>query len=210
MFAERVLGLAAGPEAEIVSTIKRSEGGELRVDVPGAAAPLIGSEHHYDRLIVDWEKGSDQALATATLDFVGTLGKIQVSSLGLEKVPFVRRDGDWRPSHGPAPRLAAIVTALEARRRALESGDVAELRRLSRLTPGRPLEDADLVRLLSLARRSYRVESWWIRSERDEVIVTEESRLSGETPDRPVDERRTRRLLLREDGGEFLFAAGLM
>jgi hypothetical protein len=55
------------------------------------------------------------------------------------------------------------------------------------------------------------VKGWYLRLERDSALVSEDYRLTGVTPDRPVDEEGTRRLELRLDAhGEFYFARGLM
>lgn len=210
VFGQRLLGAAAGPDAEIITALKATEDDALSLPLGSGPAPLVSKEHFFARIIVDVKPGANEALATSTLDFVGEVGKTKVSSLGVEKTPFEKKRGDWSPTKGAAPRLTAIVSALEARRRALESGDVAALARLGRLSVAQVEEDPELQRILALRARSFRAERWLIRSERDEVVVTEESRLVAETPDRPVDEKHTRRLLLTEDGGEFSFAAGLM
>src|SRR5205807_8653693 len=114
-----------------------------------------------------------------TLDFDGELGSTQVSSLGLEKIPFVLRGGNWEPQDSWAPRLLAIVRALELRRRSLQSGQ-----------PRGACSDAgvgDLFEVLKVQNRALRATAWLIRSERDEALVSEDFRLEGETPDRPID-----------------------
>jgi hypothetical protein len=129
-----------------------------------------------------------------------------VSSLGHERVPFVLRDGDWVAVEGFAPLLTAVVGALEQRRAALERGQIAGL--CGEADGGdQPALDA----LFSVQRRKLKVNAWLIRSERDGVVVTEEYRLTGDLPSRPVDDSGSRRLWLTAKGrGQFCFPEGLM
>jgi hypothetical protein len=150
-------------------------------------------------------------VASATLDFSGRLGRTEVSSLGVEQVPFVLRGREWVPEGLAAPRLAAVVGALEARRRALEAGDRKTLMALR--GPGEAGDgggEAEVERVLALQRRRYEARAWYLRLERDEAVVTEEWRLEGVLPSRPVDEKGQRRLSLIRSGEEFLFSPGLM
>ncbi len=204
----RLLGAAAGPEAEIITVLKRLEREGLRVPLPGVSQPLISRKLQYARLSVSVAPGGERAEVFATLDFTGGLGATEVSSLGVERVAFVRRDRQWTPEQGPAPRLVAVVRALEARRRALEAGDTAALQALA--GEGREGGGAELARVLALRQRRYRAEGWYLRLEREEAVVTERWRLEGALPERPVDERGERRLELNRRGDEFLFSAGLM
>lgn len=200
----RLLGAAAGPEVEILTALKTAESKGLELDV-GLAQPLTGRGRGFQRISVTVESEA-RALVTATLDFDGKVGETEVSSLGAERVPFVDR-GDWEPEAGFAPRLVAVVKALEQRRAALERGE------LSKLCSGRADggESAELAEWLRVKGRKVRVSRWLIRSERDDVLVTEEWRLSGTLPERPVDVSGARRLLLQVfSGGEFCFPEGLM
>jgi hypothetical protein len=216
----RMLGLAAGPEAEIITALKHLEREGIKLSLPGAAAPLKSREVHYDRLSVRVEPGGQRAVVLATLDFTGSLGDTQISSLGVEQVPFVLRDGDWEPEGGPVPRLEAVVVALESRRRALEGGDPAALARLwgpqgedggsERLDGGSEgVGELDLDTVLALVKRRYRADAWFIRLERDEAVATEHWRLEGDLPSRPVDQLGERRLNLLRRGEEFLFSFAL-
>ncbi|MFY0524685.1 hypothetical protein ACN28I_16500 [Archangium gephyra] len=119
----RLLGVAAGPEAEIITALKTTEREGLSMTLPGVQAPLESQKHYFARITVNVEPGGERAVAWATLDFDGKLGATAISSLGVERVPFVRRGREWVPENLAAPRLAAVVRALESRRRALESGN---------------------------------------------------------------------------------------
>jgi hypothetical protein len=215
----RVLGLAAGPELEVITALKTFERDGLKLFLPGLPTPLTAREAVFDRITVRVEPGAKRAEALATLDFTGSLGDTEVSSLGVEQVPFVLQDGSWVPEGRAAPRLAAVVGALEARRRALESADTGALARLwapPEGDAGNPdaggsvgVGEPDLETLLALRKRRYRAEAWFIRLERDEALVTEHWRLQGDLPARPVDQQGERRLRLLRLGEEFLFSSAL-
>jgi hypothetical protein len=197
---QRVLGVASGPESELITQLKRLE-------QPGQVfdprSRLVSDRVSYQRLSVSLDTSGQRAVVTGTLDFTGTLGGgVKVSSLGLERVRFERSDDGWRLVDGPAPRLTAILRALERRRVALSAAAIPE-------APGLDVERARLFRRLE--RREFTVEAWYIRSEREGVEVAEDARLVGALPERPVDERSTRRLTLVEDArGEFSFPHGLL
>ncbi len=199
----RLLGFAAGPEVELITQLKRAERG---VDLPVPPyGTLVSAKLQYQRLSVIVDEPAHTAIVTGTLDFTGVFNRdVQVSSLGLEKIAFVFKDGEWQPSAGVAPRLVAIVQALEVRRRRIEAGDFAT----EEPDAGDPLETA---RFSAMTRRVYRSDAWYIRSEREEVEVAEDYRLTGDTPDRPIDEKATKRLTLHEDRlGRFFFPRGLL
>ncbi len=199
VFGGRVLGVAAGPENEIITFLKKQEKMGQAFD---ASQSLLGKRVSYQRISVSLEPGGTRALVSCTLDFTGSLKDTNVSSLGFEKIPFVLENGSWRPARGPAPRLAAIVRALERRARALEAGSIPDVEGLDR---------AEADRYRSLTRRHFTPLSWFIRSEREAIEVSEDYWLEGQAPDRPVDERGTRKLSLSEDAlGEFLFPHGLL
>lgn len=203
--APRLLGAAAGPEVEILTELKAAEARGLELDV-GFTEPLRSERVNFQRISVV-VTGDDRAVVTATLDFDGTVKGTRVSSLGLERVPFRLDGSEWAPEHGWAPQLSQVVRALEKRRAALEAGDV------SRLCSGRADggESAALGELLQVEQRRLRALSWLIRSEREDVLVTEEVRVSGALPSRPVDDLKVTRITLQAaPGGEFCFPEGLM
>jgi hypothetical protein len=119
----------------------------------------------------------------------------------------VLREGTWEPEEGWAPRLQKAVEVLEARRRALEAYDVAALRRLSGGADGGL---AGLEELAAMASRSLKVEAWLLRSEPAGALVSEQARLTGSLPDRPVEDTAARRLNLAWDGSGFFFPEGFL
>lgn len=208
----RWLGVAAGPEVEIITYLKTTERDGVSLALPGVGEPLASQAHHFARITVSVDPGGERAVAWATLDLRGRLGSTEVSSLGVERVPFVRRGRDWVPEGLVAPRLAAVVRALELRRAALEAGSRERLAAL--LAPQAPAGggegEPELARLMELQRRRYRAEAWFLRLERDDAVATEAWRMEGQLPSRPVDERGQRRLSLIRNGEEFFFSPGLM
>lgn len=208
VFGSRLLGLAAGPEPEILTVLKKAEAHPDTVQV----GPLVKVlKLSYQRLTVLVEPSGERALVTGTLDFEGQLGEsrlaTKVSSLGYERLPFVLREGSWEPEEGWAPRLQKAVEALEARRRALEAYDVAALRRLSGGLDGGL---AGLEELAVMRGRALKVEAWLLRSEPSGALVSEEARLTGSLPDRPVEDTAARRLNLAWDGAGFFFPEGFL
>ncbi len=210
VFGTRVLGLAAGPESEIITLLKKTESSGLSLPVGQAEEPLRSTRHHFERIVVEADPETRAAQVATTLDFEGRFGDTIVSSLGLETLRLQWEDGEWRSPGGLAPRLSEITTVLEARRRALESGDLDALAVLSGRTPEALGKDPALTRLLEVRNRRYSVSAWYVRSERDEVLVGEDWRLEGDTPERPVDQKGTRRLSLERSGSGYLFDAGVM
>jgi len=204
VLGDRMLGVVTGPEVEIITLLKKAERG-VDLSVPGGGT-LVGAALQYQRLSVTVDPVGQTAVATGTLDFTGVFNRdTRVSSLGLERVPFRYREGSWVAEAGFAPRLVAVVAALEQRRRRLQTGDFGEG---SDAGAGDP---AERDRLLLLTRRTYRSNAWFIRSERHEIEVAEDYRLTGEGLDRPTDEKATKRLTLTEDAsGHFFFPNGLL
>ncbi len=199
----RALDSAAGPEAELWVALKRYERDGIDERLPFGT--LHGAKAQFARVAVSLD-GEGKATVRATLDFSGTLARpdgqlTQVSSLGVEVVDF-ERDGDaWRPTRGPCPLLAAALAALEARRTAIEAGDVSKLS---------VKVEGELQEWIAISHRRLVAKAWFLRSERDEVTVSEDFRLTGDLPDRPVDLAATKRLSLKARGQEFFFPHGLM
>lgn len=213
----RWLGSAAGPATEIITALKTAERDGLSQAVAGGR--LTSRKASFARMSVSAPAGATEAVLTATLDFEGALGETTVSSLGLERVPFVWRDSEWVPQAGWVPRLGAVVSALERRRHWLEqaapgssfgsSGPAASDSGQGEATAAAAA--AAVQQWLLVKERRYRSLAWFIRSEREEVVVTEDFERKGLLPDRPVDERGTVRLTLQEHpSGEFFFPHGLM
>ncbi len=195
-----IFGSASGADGAIITHLKGLERDGVQYPLP--AGLLTSSNLSYQRISVVLDADGQGATVSSTLDFTGVLVRgpaqtpTRVSSLGLERARYALRDGDWVAVVNDFPRLSAIVAALEARRKALELA-----------TP----EADGGVPFAGVERRAYRSEAWFIRSEREDVAVAEDYRLTGNTRDRPVDERATTRLTLLEDAaGFFRFSSGTL
>jgi hypothetical protein len=180
----RLLGVASGPGAQIVTQLKQLEQKGFEFELPADAGSLRSRSLQYERMSVVFDDALAHATVTATLDFTGTLVRpgsgfdTAISSLGLESIAFELDDGEWVAKHTEAPRLMAIVGQLEARRRQVEQGDGG------------------------VRRRVYRAEAWFVRSEREEVLASEDWRLIDERGADPVDQKGTTRLSWTpHDGG---------
>jgi hypothetical protein len=204
----KLLGAAAGADTELITQLKTAERDGLQLPVLGGT--LNGHRVAYQRITVTVEAGERSATVLATLDFTGQVGPTEVSSLGVEKIVFVSDGKAWKPQSSLAPRLTAVVNALEGRRRALEAGDVRLLSRLAGVTDGGGLgPEAD--QWLALLERKLQVDAWFIRLERDGADVSEQYRMDGFGRDRPFRSAGPRKLHLELSvGGEFFFPTGLM
>ena len=226
ILATRLFVFAGGPEVEIISCLKTAEKDGVTLAVPGTPRMLASHQLHFDRIVVNVHADQKTATAIATLDFRGALsapggsspvGATAVSSLGLEKIDLILgKGGAWSPVSGDsAPTLTAALGLLERRRQVLETGDASLLSTLVDGTAARNLTaDPRLLELLALKDRHYQVDAYYLRADRDEVLVTAEDHLTGNLPDRPVDSKTSRRLKLGRPAGktgrEFLFTDGLM
>lgn len=179
--------------------------------IPGSDEPLRAGRVRM-RLPTVEVLDADRALAVITLDVTGTFGDTEVSSLGYERIPFTRdARGKWQAPEGFAPRLTAALSALEARREALEAGAAEAIDALSTDAAPPAQELSRMREVQALAQRRYDAEAWLLRSERDRVDVAERYRLRGELPERPVDEKGLRNLTLVPVEGEgLLFSPPLM
>ena len=200
VFGARLLGSAAGPDGAIITHLKKLERAGVEQALPQGGT-LLGPKLQFERISVVLDADGKGATVTSTLDFTGELrragGVTKVSSLGLERARYRLVDDEWKPESTDFPRLLRILDALERRRRSLERGD--------------PLPDGG-VPWQDTTERKYSSLAWYIRSEREDVQVSEDFRFEGRAPDRPVDEKATRRLSLQEDGpsGLFSFPDGIM
>ncbi|HXX32322.1 MAG TPA: hypothetical protein VEJ89_16595 [Myxococcaceae bacterium] len=199
----RLLGLAGGAGPEVASVLTREADPPVSLRLAGDPSPLRGRALDFRRITVA-EEGEGRARAVSTLDFDGALGGTRVSSLGREITHFRRRAGGWELDGSLAPTLAGAVSALAARSRALERGDTAALAAL--VAPrdrDRAMADPGLRRLLESPAVRTPPRAWYLRSEADEVTISEER---GDPP-------QLRRLVLvpRSPGSaEFVFAGSLL
>jgi hypothetical protein len=179
------------------------------MDVPGTAAKLQPEKVRFDRIHVSTDDKGERATATATLDWVGTLGEVRVSSLGLERLTFLRESKGWRSPDSWAPGLRGACAALAARLLALNGADSQQI--LALLDRPREQVDPALQDFLALDDRHYRTKAWYLRLERDEAIVTEDYELSGKDKlGQPVRQTGQRRLGLVRRGEAFRFWPSLM
>lgn len=207
----RVLRIAAGPDAEVIAELKATEKTGLTLEIPGAEAPLVTSQHRYDRFIASLEPTGDLLRMAATLELQGKLGRVRVGAFTVERLEYVPDGSDWTAREGTAPALVAVLAALEKRRRALEAFDRPALEALRAPGAEAPIgEVRELELLATLRNRRYETTAWYVRVEGEEAVVTEDYRLMGDLPSQPVDRKASRRLLLRKTGPEFFFWPSLM
>jgi hypothetical protein len=209
--APRLLDLAAGPDAAIRSALQQGEGAGRVLSIPGFSESLVSRRLHFDRVTTHFDSPGEGAYALSTLDFEGTVDSIKVSSLGVERVLFERAGDQWRPVQGLAPRLTAVIAALEARRESLESADAERLESLAASPEiGRAARKDELFgRVASSPKPRYHVTAWYIRLERDGALVTEEYQ-TGTLDGQSGEKKGTRRLTLERRGSQFLFSGSLL
>ncbi|MDP1821957.1 MAG: hypothetical protein Q8L48_01900 [Archangium sp.] len=200
VFGAQLLGSAAGADGAIITHLKKLERDGVDHELPWGR--LLGPKLQFERISVVLDADGQGATVTSTLDFTGELrrtgrGVTKVSSLGLERARYRLVDGDWEAESTDFPRLLRILEALERRRRAIDGAQAQP-------DGGVPFE--------KVSQRVYSSLAWYIRSEREDVTASEDYRLEGREPDRPVDEKATRRLSLHEDttSGLFSFPDGIM
>jgi len=203
----RMLGAAGGPEPEVIAAFRTAELTRAPIAVAGAP-PFEPRSLHFDRfsITVDGERAS----AVATLDASGSCGGVEVSSLGRERVGFRRVAGKWQPDGPLAPALSAALSVLWQRAALLSGSAAGDLGSL--VVPAdrdRALGDARIDSVLRLPGHRWEPRAWYLRSERGEVLVTEEAVLSSSSRE---PEPRTGRLRLVSSGevGSFVFAGGLL
>lgn len=203
----RLLGAAGGPEPELVAALRSAELTRAAVPVAGAP-PFLPKSLRFDRFAVSVD--GDRAAVVATLDASGMSGAVQVSSLGRERIRFVRRGGRWELDGALAPSLSEALAALWRRAEVLSGSSPEALAPL--LDPAdraRSLDDARLLPVLHLPLHHWEPRAWFLRSERAEVLVTEEAALTS--PTRPPEPRTGRlRLVPSTDAGSFVFAGALL
>ncbi|HUM10599.1 MAG TPA: hypothetical protein VLT82_06590 [Myxococcaceae bacterium] len=203
----RMLGAAGGPEPELVAALRTAELAHAPIPVPGGPA-FEPRTLRFDRFSVTVD--ADRAAVVATLDAAGTSGGVEVSSLGRERVRFLRRGGRWEPDGPLAPSLSAALALLWHRAGLLSGSSAEALGVLVAPTDrGRSVADARIDSVLRLAGHRWEPRAWYLRSEREAVLVTEEAILTSTTRD---PEPRTGRLRLRSSGdaGVFVFDGALL
>ena len=203
----RMLGAAGGPEPELLTALRAAELARAPIAVPGAPA-FQPRSLRFDRFSITVD--GDRASAVATLDASGSCGGVAVSSLGRERVGFLRRRGRWEPDGPLAPALAGALSTLWRRAELLSGSGAEQLAPL--VAPAdrdRALGDARMDSVLRLPGHRWEPRAWYLRSERGEVLVTEEAVLTSSSRE---SQPRTGRLRLVSSGdaGSFVFAGGLL
>ncbi len=203
----RMLGAVGGPEPELIAALRSAELARAPIPVPGGPA-FEPRGLRYDRFSITVD--ADRAAVVATLDAAGTSGGVQVSSLGRERVRFLRRNGRWEPEGPLAPALAGALGVLWQRATLLSATSAEALGVL--VTPTdrqRSLADARIDPVLRLPGHRWEPRAWYLRSEREEVLVTEEAVLTSSSRD-PEPRTGRLRLLPSGDAGVFVFAGTLL
>lgn len=140
--------------------------------------------------------------------------KVLVSYLGLERIPFTRREGKWVPCQALLPELSDVLSLLDARARALQDSDWVKLESLmaiknwrdSRWNRKQALAQVK-GRLHSSSFGGYKPSRWIIRVDREGGEVLEEKKeIDSEGA---TFSGKVRSLLFREEG-KFRFASGIM
>lgn len=163
----------------------------------GVTIPLAGGRTleippgKLEAMAVDAGPGDRRAFdAFGQLSLAGRIDGIPVSYVGNERFR-IECGGSCRVEGPVAPRLAAVVEALLARRDALAAGDVAAL---SALAAKEPRIDPDALRVAA----DREVAGWFIRVEGDEAVVGEAA------PD-----GKQKRIQLARVGEAWRFSSGL-
>ena len=202
-----LLGAAGGPEPELIAALRSAELARAPIRVRGGAA-FEPRSLRFDRFSVTVD--GDRATVVTTLDAAGTSGGVEVSSLGRERVRFLRRVGRWEPDGPVAPALAGALEVLWQRAGLLSASSAEALGAL--VTPAdreRSLGDARIDPVLRLPGHRWEPRAWYLRSEREEVLVTEEAILTSSSRD-PEPRTGRLRLLPSGDAGVFVFAGTLL
>jgi hypothetical protein len=204
----RLLSAAGGLEPEILAQLRAAEGALPPLEVPGSEGRFVPRSLQFDRVTVIAE--GERATVISTLDATGMLNGVAVSSLGRERTTWVRDAGRWRLEGPLAPSLVGGLAALTARARALD-GNSAEALALLVIPPDRPQLSGDprLSSLLGAVGHRWEPHAWYLRSERNELMATEEAFLVR--PQRPPEPRTARlRLVASETAGRFLFSGSVL
>jgi len=191
------LALFAAACSSLASSADRARAAIAEVADAGLAIPLADGRTleipagHLEAVAVDVGPGTRRAFdAFAQLSLTGRIDGVPISYVGNERFR-VRCAGSCRIDGPLAPRLAAVVEALLARRAALAAGDAAALASLAR---DETRLDPDGLR----AAAEREVAGWFIRVEGDEAVVGE-----------AAADGKQRRLQLGRSGEAWLFSSGL-
>jgi hypothetical protein len=207
----RFFSFVEDPRTSLLLGLKRLEKDGLTLPIDGASEPLRSERIRVDRVTVQLAPDGRRGRVVYSLDFDGRVGPTRVSALGREAVSVAYSQEGWRPEGGAwTPLLARALARLEERARALQAGDREALSRLLAAGSEGALDDPRLAQVMRMSERLYQAKSWSLRLEADAIMVTEDYRLSGVLPDRPVEEVGHRRLTLLVGEKELRFGSSLM
>jgi hypothetical protein len=112
-----MLAAAGGPEPELLVQLRIAERTLAPIPVAGVEQPFQPRSLHFDRVSVDVD--GERATLVSTLDARGRIGPVEVSSLGRERLHFLRQAGGWQLEGVLAPALSAALSTLSLRARLL-------------------------------------------------------------------------------------------
>ena len=207
----RMLAATGGPEPELLAQLRIAERTLAPIPVAGVEQPFQPRSLHFDRISVDVDGDGERATLVGTLDARGRIGPVEVSSLGRERLHFVRQAGRWQLEGVLAPALSAALSTLSLRARLLGGRSVDELSMLvGAADRERVLNDPRLAPILGIAGHRWEPQAWYLRSERDGVVATEEAVLHR--PERPPEARAGRFRLLPSTEGDrrFVFEGSVL
>lgn len=192
-----LLAVPAWGCTSLASPTEKARAALAEVASAGIEIPLAGGRilqipaGKLEAVAVDAGPGTRSAFdAFGQLSLAGRIDGVPVSYVGNERFR-IRCGGSCRIDGPLAPRLAAVVEALVARRDALAAGDAAAL---AALAGQEPRLDPDEMR----AAADREVAGWFIRVEGDEAVVGEAS-AGG----------KQKRLQLTRVGEAWRFSSGL-
>lgn len=189
----------AGPEGEIARYLEVHAAGATFA-IPGGDSVKVTSAR-FDHVLVKPEGEGYTAVTQVDAEAIYGAG-VPVSYIGLERIPFVRVDGQWSPKGALLPGLQDVGATLLAHRQALLHHDLAALRAL--LAQGYQGDRAALKGSLTDEGEAIEIRRWTIRVERGSASVSEEV-----APSRTFRARGQLRLELVREAGGFKILSGL-
>ena len=189
-----------GPEVEIAQYLQAQGAASPRFSVPGGE--IVLGKVRFDHVLVKPE--GEGLTAVGQVDAEGLFaGTTRVSYIGLERVPFVLRDGRWLPRGALLPALQEVAGVLMARHTAEQARDPTAIeRQVATVWAGegvsREAALAAMKERLAAGPRKAELKRWIVRVERERCEVLEETS-AGAT-----------RLVLVREAGQLRIASGTL